>query len=93
MPPFTAAFLMLEIWTDRTISLPQLWKPLAVASALTLVLLGLALPAYALRLRIRPGALLRAIAGPVAENLRTGGQVDAVEDMGKALAKLGRDED
>ena len=91
VPPFTAVFLMLEIWTGRTVSLPQLWKPFAVATALTLGMLALSLLGYALRLRVKPSVLLRAVVRPVAAYLRSGRQEDVLEDMGKTLALLGVD--
>lgn len=92
VPVFTGIFLTLEIWTERTVSLPYMWLPLVIAVGQTAGTLAFAVLAYSIRLRVNPLTLSRKIGQSFLFQLRSGG--DAFEEVeSTCVTRLGVNRD
>ncbi len=92
VPVFFALFLALKIWNNQTAVLYGMWKPLLLSLGATACILGFALLAFSLHMRVNPIVILQKLLPDFIALIRAGGIDDYFPDAeNNSAEKLGID--
>ena len=92
VPYVSGMFLCLEIWNSQFFVLLEIWKPLVLSTAISLVVMLCGMAMLSLRLKLKIQTVFQKMVGPFLRCLRAGSLDAAFDDIARSCtASLGID--